>query len=327
MKAQIAWYLPYCLVLSFGSTAAADQPYKTFTKSIEKQYFPLRAHESLCRRHTAWDSRSIRECRLTKVGESVAINGVADWEGRYFVSGRKYRLKSTRLEGHGETLEIKLWAEPVGRGALQDEIRIEIPEVSGMDAAGIEHIFFGVFLRPSEDLNAYETAVNRKLVEQYLNPEPELFALPLEKREKILSVVHLMGFPAQPKLERIGQDLYIPADLVADFSIYNDLQVSENRRLATTIEKEMKDIRMFGEQAGQLPVIKGINFRWKVYHKNLTDERAAPTEEDIHFLVPLQAISEFAAGNLSAFELTQRSLLRADGVKVTLTSFDPIGSQ
>src|SRR5712664_4217289 len=71
---------------------AADQPYKAFVKTIEHQYFVLRAQESLCRRTVAWDQRRIWECRLTKAGSSVAIEGVADWEGRYFVSGRNYRL-------------------------------------------------------------------------------------------------------------------------------------------------------------------------------------------------------------------------------------------
>src|SRR5258708_6829426 len=76
----------FSLSVIASSLLAADQPYKAFVKSIEHQYFVLRAQESLCRKAVAWDQRRIWECRLTKAGSSIAIEGVADWEGRYFVS-------------------------------------------------------------------------------------------------------------------------------------------------------------------------------------------------------------------------------------------------
>lgn len=316
------------LCLSLTSVGeAADQPYKAFVKEIQKQYFAFRANEAACEHtYSLWNERAIHICRLTRSGGRTAINGTSDWEGKYFVCGRKYRLKSSRLDKRKDTLELKLWDKPVS-GRLQDELQIQIPEASRMDARGLEDIFFGVFLRPSEDLQAYEAGIDKKLIENYLDPEPELFALPLRDREKILHAIQLMGFPAQPKLERVGQDLYIPANFIPDDSVYNDLRVSENQRLATTIEKQLKEMRLFAEQIGNPPVIRGIKFEWNVYHQDLTDEKAVPTVEQIEFLVPLQAIRQFDAGNLSAFELVQRSLLRADGIKVTLTSFDPIGAE
>jgi hypothetical protein len=304
-----------------------DQPYKEFVKEIEKRYLPFRANEAVCSHtYSTWDNRPIYKCRFTRNGNLTAINGVSDWAGKYFVSARKYKLRSTRFDKGKDTLELKLWAEALS-GLLQDEMQIQIPDVSELDAQGLEQIFFGAFFRPSEDQQAYEADINKKLIQNYIDPEPELFLLPLATREKILSAIRLMGFPPQPKLERVGQDLYIPANLIADTSVYNDLRVSENQRLATTIEKKMKEIRLLAEKAGEVPTIKGIRFQWRVYHKDLTNEKAAPTEEEIEFLVPLQRVSEFAGGNLSAFELVQKSLLRADGIKVTLTSFDPIGAQ
>jgi hypothetical protein len=317
----------FALFALCGATPASEQPYKAFVKTIEHQYFALRANESLCRRSLAWDKRTIWECRLTESDRSIAINGVSDWEGRYFVSGRSYRLKSAKFESSKNVLELKVWAEPVARGILEDEIRLEIPDASQLDVGKLEGIFFGIFLRPNQNKEVYETAINRKLIERYLDPEPELFVLPEESREKVLRAIHLMGFPPQPKLEKVGQDLYIPANFIADSSVYNDIRVSKNQRLATTIERQLKDVRIFAKQAAELPAIKGIKFQWSDFHKSFLEESAAPTEERLEMLVPLSAIGEFAAGNLSAFELVQKSTLRADGMKVTLTSYEPIGSQ
>ncbi|HXL21352.1 MAG TPA: hypothetical protein VOA78_02710 [Candidatus Dormibacteraeota bacterium] len=321
--------IPACFALlaMCCATSSSEQPYKTFVKGIEHQYFALRANEALCRRSLAWDKRTIWECRVTPSDRSIAINGVNDWEGRYFVSGKSYRLKSAKLDGGKNVLELKVWGEPVSRGFLEDEIRLEIPDASQLDVSKLESIFFGIFLRPSENKDAYEAAINRKLIERYLDPEPELFALPEGSREKVLLAIRLMGFPPQPQIEKVGRDLYIPANFIPDSNVYNDIRVSKNQRLATTIEKQLKDVRIFAKQAAELPVIKGIKFQWSDFHKSFLEESASPTEERLEMLVPLPAIGEFLAGNLSAFELVQKSTLRADGMKVTLTSYDPIGSQ
>jgi hypothetical protein len=306
---------------------AADQPYKTFVKAIEHQYFVLRAQESLCSRGSAtWDHRTIWECHLTRVGGSVAIEGVADWEGRYFVSGRKYKLKSSKFDSGKNFLELKVWAEPLTRGLLEDEIRIQISDASQLSTGQLEELFFGMFLRPSEDKEAYEANINHKLIERYLDPEPELFTLPEESRRNVLLAIRFLGFPPQPKLERVGPSLYIPANLT-DINVYNDIRVSKNQRLATTIEGQLKDIRVFAQQASKLPVIKGVKFQWSDFHRSFLEENSLPREEKLELLVPLQVIADFTAGNLSAFELLQKSVLRADGMKVTLTSYEPIGAQ
>jgi hypothetical protein len=49
--------------------------------------------------------------------------------------------------------------------------------------------------------------------------------------------------------------------------------------------------------------------------------------EKIEMLTSLSVLNDFAAGNLSGFELTQKSILRVDGTKVTLTSYEPIGAR
>jgi hypothetical protein len=124
----------------------------------------------------------------------------------------------------------------------------------------------------------------------------------------------------------VGPSLYIPANLT-DINVYNDIRVSKNQRLATTIEGQLKDIRVFAQQASKLPVIKGVKFQWSDFHRSFLEENSLPREEKLELLVPLQVIADFTAGNLSAFELLQKSVLRADGMKVTLTSYEPIGAQ
>jgi hypothetical protein len=310
-----------------GTLLANEQPYKVFAKAIEHEYFALRIQESLCSRTPAFDNRTIWTCRLTKVDRGVAVNGIADWEGKYFVSGRRYRLKSAKLDGSKNVIELKVWGEQFTRGLLEDEIRLEISDASQQDPHSLEYLFFGIFVRRDEAIKDYEAKINHELVERYLDPEPQLFVLPQETRDKLLNVIHMMGFPAQPKLEHVGQDLYIPANLIADTSVYNDIRVSKNQRLATTIEKQLRNVRIFAEHAIGLPVVKGIRFEWSDFHKDFLQESSFPTEEKLEMLVPLQAIAEFVGGNLSAFELVQKSTLRTDGMKVTLITYDPIGSQ
>lgn len=49
--------------------------------------------------------------------------------------------------------------------------------------------------------------------------------------------------------------------------------------------------------------------------------------EKMELIVPKEAIREFGDGKLSAFELVQKSILRENGLKITLTSYDPIGAR
>jgi hypothetical protein len=47
----------------------------------------------------------------------------------------------------------------------------------------------------------------------------------------------------------------------------------------------------------------------------------------MQLLAPVAALQEFVAGNLSALELIQKSILRENGTKITLTTYEPIGAR
>lgn len=308
----------------------ADDPFKTFTKSIEKGTFVFRANEALCRRdRSVWNQRTIFICQLkTEADGSVSIEKVADWEGSYFFSGTRYAFKSAALSTSSPMgYVVKLWAEKRLPGRPQDEIQLVIPPQR--QSQDFEKMFFSAFLRASENPETYQEKINDLLLERFINPEPELAALSTGERQKTLTAIRLMGFPPQPKLERVERALYIPASLGIDTNEYNDLKVTKNQRLATTIDKQLKEMRSLIEKATDIPeAVKGIKFQWSVAHRDFLKQGVGAGSVDrLELLVPLEALKGYSGGNVSAFELVQKSILRSDGIKETLATFDPIGAR
>jgi len=121
-------------------------------------------------------------------------------------------------------------------------------------------------------------------------------------------------------------------ELKLDFDLYNDVRVSKNQRIASSIEGLLNDFRRISAATTSFPnEIAGVKFEWNVYHRNFLNDgkylQDSDTRERMEMLVPREALKSFSDGNLSSFELVQKSILRENGVKVTLTSYDPIGDR
>jgi hypothetical protein len=127
-------------------------------------------------------------------------------------------------------------------------------------------------------------------------------------------------------MEKVGQDLYIPDNLIGDGSIYNDITVSKNQRIASSIERLLPEIKLAAVGLEGLPTaIHGVRFYWTVIHRDFLD--GGNSSERLEMLVSAESIKKLAAGNMSVVEMLHEATLREDGTKVTLSSYEPIGAR
>ena len=187
-------------------------------------------------------------------------------------------------------------------------------------------MFFSIFFKPNEDIEEYKSQNDNKLIETYIDPHPELYLLPIEKRRAILQIIKLTSGAAKPELERRKEDLLLPMYLSGDTSVYNDLQVSRNFRIASSIQTQLQFFRIAAIATANFPELDGFHFIWLVFHRDFLNETSARFDT-IDFYVDVAVLREFSDGELSAFELVKKSLLQVNQIKVTLTTYEPIGAR
>jgi hypothetical protein len=316
-----------CLTL-FSLSLAAETPIQTYAASLKGHEFVMRANTELFGTPgRGRDGREIRESDVTLSSENVIIGTSSDWVGKYFVSQQPYRIRDVKYDSSKDRLQVKAWGKRISRFTLEDEIKIEFPKASQLTREQFDKIFYTIFFRPDESISSFVEENDKKLIEAYLNPDKVLGNLPYADRKKLLDGIRSLSQSPKPELERIGDGIYIPAQLFGDGSEYNDIKVSRNQRLASTIEAQIPALKTAAEKAKGLPAIAGIRFRWIVFHRDFLNDPNGGVSEKIEMATSLSVLNDFAAGNLSGFELTQKSILRVDGTKVTLTSYEPIGAR
>lgn len=317
-------------ILSAVSAFASDSPLVKYAKSLKDHQLVLRAHEQLFGppNVSVWDGRLLYETDVAIVDGEVVIAGDAKWLGNHFISAMTYTVKNVSTHGNG-AIQLKL------RGAfglrVEPEVKLNF-KASGMTLEEFKRALFTVFFDPSENREAYTQENDRRLVAKFIDPEPELFLLPDAQRLKLLAAIKSITLSSQPKLERLGKVLYVPAAVIGDTSVYNDVRVNKNQRIASSIEAVLSDFRRVSKAATDFPeAIAGVKFQWSVYHRNFLDDtkysQSPNTKEDMEMLVSREALKAFTDGDLSPFELVQKSVLRENGIKVSLTSYEPIGSR
>ena len=329
MKKYLRGFLIGLIVAISTDGNAADPAIKSHVASYKGKSFVLKAHEELCGTSTrGWDGRFIQECDVTAQGETATIDDAANWKGAYFVSENSYVVKDVKVDVGRDRIQIKVWRSD-SLLKLQPEIKFNFTKASQLSPEVFDRSFFQLFFRPNESRDEYISINNAALLEKYIDPEKELFLLPTEERLKLLKAIHRIGLAGKPQLERLPDGLYIPAAVGGDSSVYNDLQVSKNVRIASSFEALIGDIKYAAKSAKDLPKeIVGIKFEWTAHHRNfLKDSEYSSQREKMQLLAPLSALNHFAEGNLSALELIHSSILRENGTKITLTSYEPIGAR
>jgi hypothetical protein len=320
-----------CITLIFAliaawPAAAADSPLQVHIKQLKGKQFLLRAPLELFGAARFAGTRSIREAQIYWEADLVSIgNGIdsVDWQGKYFIPARSYLVKDVSFNNGKNLAQIKLSATGM---AVSDDLWLDFPDASGLNEGSFDRLFFTVFFAPAEDVGKYERDNDAKLISVYLDPFPELLTLPDADRKKILFATRAIGLSSSPRLEKVGNDLYIPRQMV-DISVYNDIQVSKNQRIASSIERELIFIKAAAIDLAALPsLIHGVRYYWTVMHRNFLGPSSV-TSDRLELLASSDSIKGLAAGNLSVLEMLQTSILRMDGTKVTLSSYEPIGQR
>lgn len=320
---------------------AADPPLKTYAALLKGKRFAMKAHGDLFGEPlvSELDQRLVQEATVFYDGEKPSISGHTDWLRTHFASTSVYLVKDVKYQGSKGTLQIKVW-QMDSLSEVEPEIKLTFTGANRLTLQQFDELFFSIFLKPGESMEDYVRLNQSKLVESYFDTESELSSLSAKAKLDLLKAIQIIGLVAQPQLGRIGNALYVPAAVASEstaygeLTAYNDLQVSKNQRIASSIEASLGKFKKIASQFQKLPDgIKGIRFLWRVLHQSPRGlGLPGPLNYDLRteqmeMFVPWDAMKEFSEGNLSAFELVQKSILRENGVKVTLTSYDPIGAK
>jgi hypothetical protein len=215
--------------------AGADSPVKSFVSSLKGKELVMKAHEDLFGpSQSGWDGRLIQEADVVLAGDAITIGGTTGWAGQYFVSDRTYFVKEAKLDKGKDRIQIKVWQR--NGLPLEPEIKINIAGASRLSLDQLNQALFSLFFAPGESKDAHIAANDEQLLKSYIDREPELFLLSTAERLKVLKAIRSISFSGRPQLERLPDGLYIPAAVVGDTSVYNDLQVNKNARIASSCE-------------------------------------------------------------------------------------------
>jgi len=313
---------------------ARRAPAEERARSFLGKILILRIHENLVPMEEYGTTR-VAHVRMS--GDEIEIGGESFFLGKAFVSRNSYQIEGVKLRKERDALELKARAVRIASiGQPGMTLKLYFFGLHRLRAEDFDQMFFSVFFRENEDVGEYIRLNDEKLVERYLNPHQEFAVLAFEERLRILLRIHeLDAREPIPRLERISdrrvddpkastnERLFVHVHLPIDLSEYNDLRVSRNERIASTIEFNLPAMKAKAFLARSLQGIHGLHFAWSVAHRDFLSE-TFPSYDKVDFYVPLTALAELADGLLSPFELINASLLQVNGTKVTLGLYEPI---
>ncbi len=304
------------LLLTTTSVASNDPMLKQQAMGLKGQTFVLRIADDLVGGEATVSMDDDKRMSISMPNG----NSEVDWQGRYFMSssGTRYILRDVKYYEKEDLLKLRF------DGSRQ--LFLQIAHAGKLSPDQFKSILYTIMLRPDESIEQARAENDKALMAKYFLPDPDLSKLPLSEQLKLLNMLRATGTIA-PKPERIGGDLYVPFDLGVDNSIYNDLKVNKNQRLASTIEARFERITAISRHLDLPPPVRGLKLGWRDLHRSFLDQTSPATSERIELLIRTTTLRELSDGNLSALEMMQQSVLRVDGMKVTLIAFDPIGAR
>jgi hypothetical protein len=106
--------------------------------------------------------------------------------------------------------------------------------------------------------------------------------------------------------------------------VYNTIQVNKNQRIETTIEHILKPAKLYvGIKEPKSGLLAGYDLEWAVAFRNFVNE-SNPSVSLMELLISKDVFAKYLKGDFSALELVQKSLLRVDKEKYSLTVWDPV---
>lgn len=234
------WVLVFLLAFS---GAVADPTVKTHVAQLKGQRLVMKANIELFGTPTfAFDRRQIWEAPVYFKDMKPSIAGNTNWVATHFASEKTYRVKDAKYQERTKTLQIKMW-EVNSKTDLEPEIKLNFPNIESLTPSRFDELFYAIFLRPNESLEDYLMQNRLKLIEKYIDQFPELVPLPVEAKHDLLLVIQVASSAGKPQLTRINEGLYIPCSSLNldQVRAYNDLTVTKNQRIASSIEANVVD--------------------------------------------------------------------------------------
>jgi len=307
-------------MLLFAHASGFPQNPAKALKALKGKTLYLKTHEEAFGnpRISSWDWRRIYEFELSPAKDGASLLNGRPWEGQFFVTLKEFKVKEAKYKKKEGIAFLKLQATDVQLG---NELQITIapPEEA---AALVDTLFF-----PSlgADADGYRRQAALTLTDLYIEPKFDVSQMSEQDRVELVAALQALSSAGTPSLdERDGQ--VFAAVGTFDTNVYNTVRVDSNKRISSTVSAAVKlaKLRLSNAPKSALEFLSGYRLFWDCYYRNFVSEKESSADR-MELVVSREDFGEYADGNLSVFELIQKSILRVDGEKYTLTTFDPIG--
>lgn len=301
------------LFSSLVSQSAAQDP-----KAYKGKCFYLKTHENAFREahFSKFDDRKILEAnvQIAADGSTVLVNGSTEWFDSFIVSKKEFEIKDFKVDRKDEQVKVKLQATNQKVGT---ELKLTF------NAREFNHAFYALFTDDKGMLSLYAEEARPRLFKSQI--QPRFGSITEEEGLQLLDDIQAVGGALRGKIDFDIRDgaAFVRLPLF-DSNTYNTARLDKNQRLAASIQEILTFARdHISTVPMSSPLLGGYIFDWNVYFRNFVTEESNSSDA-AELVISRPDFQEYAGGNLSAFELVGKSLLRVNGDKYSLTSWDPV---
>jgi hypothetical protein len=301
------------------------------SKELRSKTFRLKTHEEAFGkpRSSSWNGRKIYAADIRIAGSAISdfraltnasqtkrklilINGNRDWTAKHFVSKKAFVVSEVRVTE--TTVEVKLQAEGQKGGT---ELNLNF---IGLDDFG--DLFNGIFFRTGDDIEAYEDEVNELLIATYIDSEFDSSRMKEEEKLELLRDLQSLSSRGYPEIEVHNERAYARVRL-PNRAVSNRFHGDKDKRILTSAQTAMQDAKSLIQAAGpKSSYIQGYVFYWQASYRTPFEEQPEATE-DIKLMTPRSVFADYEKGKLSILETIEKSVLKVDGERYSLTPHDP----
>jgi hypothetical protein len=329
----IIWFLLLLSVLVRPEALLAAPSREQIFKELMSKTFWLKTHvDAFGRpRDSRWSSRMIYTGEITMAhpeprvdhpldspgspkaeNEEILINGMKDWEAKYFVSKKPFVVKHVNVSHN--TCEIKLDADSSKGGT-----RLNLKLV-GLD--DFEHLFNAIFFRKGDDTEAYESEVNELLIATYIDSPLGVNGMKGEEKKQLLRDLQSLSTRGYPEIEVHNEEAFACVKL-PDKPMSNRYHGDKDKRILTSAEAAMKDaISLIQAAHPQSSYLHGFVFYWQSSYI-IPFEEQDEIKENIRLTILRSVFNSYEKGKLSVLETIDKSVLKVDGERYFIGPYDP----
>jgi hypothetical protein len=306
-------------ILILSSAGISKDTSKQLSTELKSKAFRLKTHENLFARpgfsKWNWERTVVFSADISIVGDEVSISGNKNWKSQYFVSGKQFVVSDLKVNGN--TVEITM------KGSVRNGSQLKLKFI-GLDGfkSGFDAIFFG----EGDDMERYENEVNRLLIGRYLEAQFDGIEMKEDEKLQLLQDLKLLSTSGKPEIVRQKEAVYALISLDKEDVSYNVLQVNKNQRISSTLDKTLRRAKSRITKP-RSPYLKGYSISWEVFYHDPLGSSTRQQADTIELLAPVSVFEEYKDGALSVLETIQKSILKVNGEKYTLTDYQPIGTE